>query len=406
MKKLLQINVVVNSGSTGRIAEELGKLVISNGWNSYIAFARNEQPSESNLIKIGNDWDIKLHGIETRLFDKHGLSSRRATILLINQIKEINPDIIHLHNLHGYYINIEILFNYLSSINIPIIWTVHDCWPITGHCSHFEFADCNKWETQCFNCPQKKEYPKSILFDRSRKNYQLKKKLFNSVSNITLIPVSNWLEKIIKKSFLANNPILTIHNGIDTELFSPTSGELIRNKYNLYDDFIILGVASIWSPRKGLADFIELSKKIKNKTKIILVGLNSKQLKSLPKNIIGINRTESIKELTEYYSASNLFINPTYEDNFPTTNLEAMSCGTPVLTYNTGGSSESINDKTGFVVEQGDIQGILNVIDIVSKKGKNNLTKDCRNHVIGNFKHIGRFDDYFNLYNKLLNSDN
>ena len=277
MKKLLQINSVVNSGSTGRIAEEIGQTAIAAGWESYIAYGRNNRPSQSKLIKIGSDLDIKMHGLQTRLFDRHGLGSKSATQELVEKIEKIKPDIIHLHNIHGYYINIEILFKYLQNTNIPVVWTFHDCWPITGHCSYFSFVGCDKWKTQCFSCPQKTDYPASWFIDRSEKNFNLKKKLFTSLPNVTLVPVSKWLYGILEESFLQNYPLKVIHNGINTEVFRPSTGDAFRAKHHFDNKFILLGVASVWSPRKGLKDFIALSKVLNNDFQIVLVGLTRKR---------------------------------------------------------------------------------------------------------------------------------
>ena len=402
MPKLLQINSVVNSGSTGRIAEEIGQTAISNGWRSYIAYGRNERPSESKLIRIGTDWNVKMHGLQTRLFDRHGLGSKIVTENLVQQIEQIKPDIIHLHNLHGYYLNIEVLFNYLSKAGVPVVWTLHDCWSITGHCSHFDFIGCEKWKTECFRCPQKKEYPASFLMDRSKENYILKKKLFTSVDNLTLVPVSNWLANILKESFLKNTPVKVIHNGINTDVFQPTSGHAIHTKYKLKNKFIILGVASVWSPRKGLKDFIELSKKPNSDLQIILVGLSKKQIKELPENIIGIERTESIFELAQLYSISDVYVNPTYEDNFPTTNLESIACGTPVITYETGGSSEAIDENTGIVVKKGDINDLVIAINQIKEKGKAFYTNACIKRANQFYKKEERYHEYIDLYNSLL----
>lgn len=402
MKTLLQINVVVNSGSTGRIAEEIGQMAKVSGWSSYIAYGRNERPSQSKLIKIGTEWDIKMHGLQTRLFDRHGLASKTATKKLIRQIKKINPQIIHLHNIHGYYLNIEILFRFLKQANIPVVWTLHDCWPITGHCTHFEFVDCEKWKTQCIACPQKKEYPASYFIDRSPKNFKLKKELFSSVPDLTLVPVSNWLANILKESFLKNTPITVIHNGINTDIFQPTTDQTIRAKYNLNSKFIILGVASVWSPRKGLQDFIELSKKLNSNFQIVLVGLSKKQVKSLHANIIGIERTESVEELAKLFSASDVFVNPTYEDNFPTTNLESLACGTPVITYKTGGSPEAIDNFTGIIVEKGDINGLVAAIQKIKEKGKAFYTEACVKRTHQLYKKEDRYQEYLNLYESLV----
>lgn len=402
MPTLLQINTVVNSGSTGRIAEEIGQLAIAQGWKSHIAYGRNERPSQSALIKIGTIWDMQLHGIQTRLFDRHGLGSFQATKKLIEQIKAIEPDIIHLHNLHGYYVNIEILFNYLATLNTPVVWTLHDCWSFTGHCSHFDYIGCEKWKIRCENCAQKREYPASYGLDRSNANYELKKKLFTSVKNLTIICVSGWLANLVHQSFLKNYPVKVINNGININEFKSVSVDSIREKFKLENKSILLGVASTWTTRKGLKDFITLSQRLNADSQIILVGLTQKQIKQLPNNIIGITRTESIQELAQLYAIADIFINPTWEDNFPTTNLEAMACGTPIITYKTGGSVESITAKTGLIVEKGDLEGLINAIEIIQKNGKEHYASCCREHAIGRFDKNERYNDYLNLYNSLL----
>lgn len=402
MKKLLQINSVVNSGSTGRIAEEIAHTAIASGWESYIAFGRNERYSESNLIRIGNDLGIKMHGLQTRLFDRHGLGSVKSTKLFIQQVDKIKPDIIHLHNIHGYYINIEILFNYLSKVDVPVVWTLHDCWSITGHCTHFSYVGCEKWRTKCYSCPQKNEYPASLFIDRSEKNYILKNELFNSLSNLTLVPVSQWLSDILKDSFLQKYPTNVINNGINTSVFKPSGNNEIRERYGLQNKFILLGVASIWSQRKGLEDFIELSKTLGADYQIILVGLTRKQKDQLPVEILGIERTESVEELAELYASSDVYINTTYEDTFPTTNLESLACGTPVITYNTGGSPESIDESTGIVVEQGNISKLVEAIRVIKDNGKQYYSDACVNRVNRLYKKEDRYKEYIDLYESLI----
>lgn len=399
---ILQINSVVNSGSTGRIAEEIGQTAIDAGWKSYIAYGRNERPSQSELIKIGSDWDIKIHGLQTRLFDRHGLASKSATKAFVDEVKKIKPDIVHLHNIHGYYINIEILIDCLKELNCPVVWTLHDCWSITGHCSNFTFVGCEKWKTECNSCPQIKSYPASWGVDRSKKNFHLKKGLFNSLSNLTLVPVSNWLAEIIGESFLQSVPVRVIHNGINTKVFRPTDENVFREKYNLQHKFIMVGVASVWSQRKGLKDFVELSRVLDSVYKIVLVGLSRKQIEELPDNIIGIERTESVEELAEIYSTGDVFLNPTYEDNFPTTNLEALACGTPVISYNTGGSPEAIDESTGIVVEQGDIQGLVDAINVIKDNGKQFYSDACVSRAHRLYKKEDRFKEYLELYEELL----
>ena len=405
MPTLLQINSVINYSSTGRIAEELGQVAIARGWESYVAFGRHERPSKSKLFKIGSDLDIKFHVLRTRLFDSHGLGSSKSTAQLVENIKIIKPDIIHLNNLHGYYLNIQVLFDFLAKVNIPIIWTLYDCWPFTGHCTYFDFVGCDKWKSECFNCPQLNQYPASYFLDRSKQNYQLKKKLFTSVDNLTIISNSNWLKNLIKQSYLKNYTTQVINSGINTKVFKPVLSKEIKSKYNLEGKFVVLGVANDWIKRKGLNDFIQLSNIIDSKIKIVLIGLNKSQQKSIPKNILGIERTENIKELIELYSCADVFVNPTWEDNFPTTNLEALACGTPVITYRTGGSPEAIDLKTGVVVQKGDIAGLLDAIKQIEFKGKEFYSKECVARAKRLFNKDDRFQDYISLYQSVLNKN-
>jgi len=402
MKKLLQINSVINSGSTGRIAEEIGQMAIKSGWVSYIAYGRNERPSTSNLIRIGNDKDVKLHGLQTRLFDRHGLSSRKATSDFIKQIDNIKPDIVHLHNIHGYYINIEVLFHYLKNANVPVVWTFHDCWPITGHCSHFSYVGCEKWKSQCFECPQKSGYPASYFIDRSKKNYILKKELFNSLPNLTLVPVSQWLSGVLEESFLQNYPIKVINNGINTEVFKPSLSSDFRNKYGLKDKFILLGVASVWEERKGLKDFIELSKLLDSDYQIVLVGLTKKQIELLPKNILGIERTESVYALADIYASADIVLNLSYEETFGLTTVEGFACGTPGIVYNATASPELIEESTGIVVEQGNMNKLVEAIYTIKNNGKQYYSDACVNRAHRLYKKEDRYKEYIQLYNELI----
>lgn len=404
MYRILQINVVGNWGSTGRIANDIGDKCISNGWKSYIAVGRKTRVSKSKIIKIGDNLDLGLHKLKSIVLDRHGFGSTNATLRFIEQIKNIKPDIIHLHNLHGYYINIDILFNYLSKSKTPIVWTLHDCWSFTGHCTYFDKVGCDKWKTACYSCPQKTEYPASLFIDNSKKNYIDKKTIFNSVNHLTLVPVSNWLLGLVKKSFLKTSHIKVINNGIDLDKFTPKQdSKIMKSRLGIVDEFIILGVASYWTKRKGFDDFIKLSKIIDNETVIILIGLNDVQLKNLPKNIIGLKRTSSIEDLAEIYSLADVYMNLTYEDNFPTTNLEALACGTPVLTYNTGGSIECVSDETGFVIRKGDFNQIKKTIDKIKLLDKDFYKKNCRISAKGSYDKNEKFNEYIDLYKNLLN---
>ena len=292
--------------------EQIQKEAKKNGYEAYSFYGRGK-PSNKNCFKIGNKLDIYWNVFLTRFFDKHGYGSKRATRRLVKRIKQINPSIIQLHNIHGYYLNLEILFNYLKEANIPVVWTLHDCWPFTGHCSNFMTVKCEKWKRQCNDCPQIRLYPASWIADNSFKQFELKKNLFTRIKNLTIVTPSNWLSNLVKKSFLKDYNIRVINNGIELEKFRPKNTINIREKYNIPSEKkIILGVASVWDNRKGLDDFIELSKIIDENYIIILVGLKKQQINNLPPNIIGIERTENIEELANIYTQADVFVNPTY----------------------------------------------------------------------------------------------
>lgn len=400
--KILQINITANWGSHGKIAEKIGLLAMQEGWESYIAYGRWWNPSQSQLYHIGNNLDEAVHLISSRIFDNQGLMSKQATKKLIVYIKELNPDIIHLHNIHGYYLHYPLLFNYLASSRIPVVWTLHDCWPFTGHCTHFMFADCHQWESHCQTCPLKSNYPRSMALDRSFHNFEKKRQSFLALDNLVLVPVSKWLEGCLRKSFFSTMNIQLIYNGIDTSVFRPSeNSKAIKDKYNLpQDNKIILGVASNWY-RKGLDNFIQLHTLLDSHYSIVVVGLKEKEIKKLPTGIIGLKRTENQQELIDLYSAADIYFNPTWEDNFPTTNLEALACGTPVVTYRTGGSPESIDSQTGFVVEKGDLKAAIACMESICQRGPEYYQAKCRQRVVDNFNNNLRFNDYIQLYKKL-----
>jgi len=402
MPKLFQICVEGNTGSTGRMAESLGILALQQGWESFIAFGRFPRTSKSNLIQIESNWGIFLHGLQTRFFDRHCLGSKQATRKLIAQIKAIKPDIIHLHHLHGYYINIEVLFNFLAKASIPVVWTFHDCWSITGHCAHFDFIGCNKWMTECNHCPQTKEYPASFLIDRSRKNYRLKKELFTSVLSMRVVTVSNWLDGIVHNSFMRDIPRHVIYNGIDIDLFKNENYCNVKEKLEIVNRFMILGVSSPWGKRKGLNDFIELSKIIGKDDIIVLVGLDDAQIKDLPFNIIGITRTENQEQLKDLYATADVFLNLSVEETFGLTTAEALACGTPAVVYNATACPEVIDSETGIIVSKNDFKGLLDAIDTIKKKGKEYYSVKCRTRAVKNFNKNDRLQEYIDLYEKIM----
>lgn len=393
--KILQINTTVNSGSTGRIAEDIGKTLISAGHESYIGFGRGNQKSASKLIRIGSRLDFYLHLIISLFTDRHGFGSKRATKRLLKQIDEINPDAIGLHNIHGYYLNVEELFKYIKEKNIPVLWTFHDCWPFSGHCSY---------NTDCDNCKKcQKKYPISIFLNQSTRNYNDKNLIFNQVKKLQIVAPSLWLKNLVYRSFL-KYPVQCVNNGINLNQFKPSENHLkLKEKLHLRNKKVILGVASTWDKRKGLADFMQLAIVIDANYQIILIGLTSKQMKNLPKNIMGVKRTENIAELANYYSMADVYVNPTTKDNFPTTNIEALACGTPVITYNTGGSPEAINKDTGMVVEKEDVNGLYNAIHKLSLQPREHYTKVCRRRAEQLFNKEDRYRDYLKLYETLMN---
>lgn len=398
MKRLLQIDSCLNMLSTGRITESIGKLAIEKGWDCYIVHgARYARPGSCmHSIQAVSKMGEYAHFAESLLLDNQGLASRRATKAVIEQIKQIQPDLIQLHCVHGYYMNYKILFEYLNSTNIPVVWTFHDCWAFTGHCAHFVTVGCEKWKSGCIRCPLKGDYPKS-LFDFSRRNYELKKKLFSSNKNLHIVAVSEWLANLTKESFLGDKDIRVINNGVDINKFKPQ--DIIKN-----NKFKILDVASAWGESKGLYDFYKMRELLPlDEYEITLIGLTSKQIEELPKGINGIVRTNSVEELAQLYSEADVLVNPTYADSFPTVNMEALACGTPVITYKTGGSPEIIDEKTGVVVEQGDIEGL--VMAITKMKDKPLDSHDCRKRALQKFDKDQRFVDYVNLYEELIGNN-
>ena len=394
MSSILFINSVCN-GSTGTICKNLYKAAAEAGHECCIAYGRGEAPKGFKTIKIGNKLDIYLHVLKARLFDASGFGSKQATKELIKKIDEFKPDIIHLHNIHGYYVNIEILFKYLKEHpEIKKIWTLHDCWAFTGHCAYYTYAKCDKWKTCCKGyCPNRNEYPKTI-FSCVTKNYTKKKNIFSNVENMILVTPSKWLKNEVKKSCLKNYDVGIINNGVDKKIFKYTESD-IKERYGIENKKIILGVASVWDKRKGLDIFIELSNQLDDDYQIVLIGLNKKQIKNLPNNIIGISRTENVEELVKWYSAAEVFFNPTLEDNYPTTNLEAINCGTPVVTFDTGGSPES-----AFA----NVEAIANESDYYKKIMKSLINK--KNFLMINKNSLTDMNiKYLNLYKEVIFRD-
>lgn len=403
---LLQINTVCNSGSTGRIVEAIGRLVQADGGQSTIAFGRGTGAgSTSKLLKVGSKADQYLHALGTRMFDAHGLFSKKATQRLIKLLETINPDIIHLHNVHGYYIHLNTLFAYLCTAKKPVVWTLHDCWPFTGHCTHFDTVRCERWKTSCYGCPLSSNYPSSWLLDRSTQNYQLKKKLLDALPNLTIVPVSYWLEGLVRESFLHHHVITTIHNGIDIEQFKPatTPVEELKRKWGVAGKFVVLGVASTWTPNKGFFDYIALSSQLPAHYVIVLVGLSKAQKSLLPSNIMGISRTESIEEMAEIYTMANVVLNLSYEETFGLTTVEGLACDTPGIVYNKTASPELLFEELVTMVEAADYKALLSNMHMIETVGKGYFADKCRTRAVEQYDKRNKFSEYIVLYHSLLN---
>ena len=404
--KLLQINPVVRENtSTGKIMRGIGDLAISSGWESYIAYSRARDgiiPHTSKLIPVGDKADLAIHALETRLLDAHGLASKRATRELIRRIEDISPDIIQIHNVHGYFLNYPMLCDFLGESGIPVVWTAHDCWLFTGHCYHYSSAGCYRWKTGCYSCPLKTSFPASWLLDRSDRNYELKKKSLTGMKNLHLVAASEWMKKEMSESFLSGVPCTVIHNGIDLYVFKPSNNEQTKGKYGINTPHYVIAVASIWLKEKGFDDLMRLAGILDEDNTLVMVGrMTKKQEKVLPGNVIHIPRTSDATALAELYSGAVAFLNPTWQDNYPTVNLEAIACGTPVITYRTGGSPESVTDKTGFIVEQGDIDGIAKIINNIIGNNSYLYGLNCREYALAHFDKEKCFREYIDLYESL-----
>ncbi len=354
--RILLINAVCGTGSTGKICGAIAQEYEQQGHTAKIAYGRDgfvPEQFQKYAVRIGSDLDVKLHGVLTRLTDRHGFGSVVATKKFLAWAESYNPDVLWLHNIHGYYINIELLFKWIKSRpNMEVKWTLHDCWTFTGHCSHFSFVGCDKWKSGCFDCPQKGEYPATALLDNSKWNYWRKKALFTGIPNMTIIVPSQWLANLVKESFLQEYPVEVRYNTINTEIFKPTPSDF-RERNGLQDKKVILGVASTWTDRKGLPDFMKLAGMLDDSYRIVLVGLTADQAKQMPANIIAIQRTNSQQELAQIYTAADVFVNPSREETFGLTGYEAEMCGTPSVVYKGTACEEIANRYGGQTVEVG-----------------------------------------------------
>lgn len=382
MMKILIINLRVGTGSVGRIVSDLYYGIKESGNECKIAYARGNigQINKEDTIKICSNFEIYKHALLTRLFGRTAFWSKRSTKKFLKEIDKYAPDIIHIHGIYGYYINMEVLFNYIKRKKIKLISTLHSCWDFTGHCCYFDYINCDKWKYKCNHCPQIKSYPKSYI-DITSKNFEKKKNLYLKLDECIIVTPSQWLTNLANQSFLNKHIIMTINNGIDTNVFKPTYDDYVLKKYGIDKNKKgVLCVANIWDKRKGLSDAIELLEYLPDNIQLIIVGIDKKQLNNVPTNIICIPRTEDVHELTTLYTFASIFFNPTYEDNYPTVNLEAIACGTPVITYDTGGSGEVVKaTQFGEVIKKKEYKRVIELLNYKFNNANNaslKITKD------------------------------
>ncbi len=396
--KVMQINTVCGSGSVGRITVDLIHALEAEGNAGMAAFGRREAPQGVNACKFGTSLDMGIHVLHTFFKGEHGFASRKQTGRLLAKIREYDPDVIHLHNIHGFYLDVEQLFAYLKEAGKPVVWTLHDCWSFTGHCAHFDYIGCMKWKTGCESCAQYKNvYPYALFRDNSRENYRRKKAAFTGVPHLTIVTPSRWLSRFVKESYLKEYPVRVIPNGIDLERFHPADRGL-KKRLGMEKKFILLGVAGMWEERKGYAYFEGLADRLDESCQIILIGLSKRKLMKLHPKIHGVMRTDSIEELAEYYSMADVYVNPTLEDTFPTTNLEALACGTPVITFATGGSVESVDEETGKIVPRGDAEALFRAVLELQREPSRRAA--CLKKAAG-YNKEDRFREYLSLYREL-----
>ncbi len=401
--KIVQINSSCGSGSTGKIALAIQKKLNTEGIENYIFYSGYKICNEPNCIVINTKKDIRVHQVLSRIFGNQGWHSTRATKRMIKVLKKIQPDLVHLHNLHGYYLNMTVLFNYLAKAKIPVVWTLHDCWAFTGHCSHFTKVKCEQWKVHCSHCSQKKEYPYSLIFDRSKGLFRKKKKLYERIKDIKITTVSTWLREVTGQSaLLGERDVRVISNGINCRRFFPTTPLQEIQGIHITNKKIVLGVASTWSARKGLTDFLELRKSLSKDYLIVLVGLNNAQIGMLPEGILGIERTQNVEELVALYSTANVFFNASEEETFGLTTIEALSCGTPVIVYRSTACAEPVKEGVGSIVEPGNLQAVLQEINKWCALDKQNLASHLHQYVQDNYDEQNIYQQYVDLYKEVV----
>ncbi len=399
--KILQINAIYNLGSTGKTCFDFQTYVQQNTEHTCKTAFCYGGNAENGYV-IGNRIDRKVHGFLSRLTGKQAWFSYFSTFGLIKYMKEYKPDVVQLRNLHGNYINFPMLMKYIAKNDIATVITLHDCWVFTGKCCHYTSDRCYKWQTGCYDCPRLKKDNKSWFLDRTKELWRAKRKLFGSIPRLAVQGVSKWTVEEAKKSpIMENAKIFTyIYNGIDSNKFKPTESNL-REKYNLVDKKILLGVASGWQKSKGLPDVIEMSEILPDDCVIVLVGHPNEPIPTSEK-IINIPATENIDELVQWYSAADVFINMSKEETFGKVSAEALMCGTPVVCYNTTANPELVGENCGYICETENVVDFKNLVLKVIENGKDVYTESCIKFAHENFSTEKNFEAYIKLYEKLF----
>lgn len=398
------LNSVYPLGSTGRIVQSLETRLNDTGNESFVAFGRGQSSSDHHFMSQSRLQQRVSIG-KTRVFGKHGFYDSRVTARMLKWLEIVSPDLVHLHNLHGHYLNLPMTFSFLRELDVPVIWTLHDCWALTGHCAHFDYIGCSRWETGCFACPNLAGYPRSLLFDRSKSSWEDKAELFSSLRDLRLVVPSNWLGGLVARSYLKSRSVHLIRNGIDLRVFrpSPSSAHAIRDS----KEFTILGMASKWLDPRNRRVIEEIAQKLRPHDRLLLVGAEPGEVPdSLSRRTETIGFVANPGALAELYRRTDVFVNLTLEDTFPTVNLEALACGTPVITFDSGGSPEAVDRQTGAVVRRGDASGVLMALEQFRTFDRQSIAEACATRATALYDRDHAADEHLALYRLAIDSEN
>lgn len=396
--KIVQINAVYHFSSTGRTTEDMHLFLQKEGIDSYV-FCINEDKPGAGLFRMGNRLDHKAHAFLSRFTGLRAYFSKPATRQLVRHLDKIHPDIVVLRNLHTNFIHLPMIMTYLANNNIKTIWVLHDCWAYTGGCTHYTVRQCFRWQTECQNCPWKGDNT-SWFIDRSKKVFADRKMYFGAIKDLTIVGVSDWVTNEAKKSFLKDNAqrILRIYNWIDLDVFYPRDTADLKNKHSLSEnDFVILGIAQIWSENKGLSLFLEMARTFPQ-TKVIMVGTLDA---TLPDNIIHVDAIDNTDLMAQYYSLADVLVNFSQQETFGKVAAEALACGTPVIANNNTAQPEVVGD-CGYVISNNSKEECFASIRKIMEQGKNSYSKKCVERARALFAKDDRLNDYLNLFKQIL----